>query len=79
MPHITVTSNKKKRKRQELLSDDNKTIFTSCELDSAEREAVRKGEARGKREYMKEHPKCGLKGNTRAFDRNYNKIDWSIK
>ena len=76
---ITVTSNKKKRKRQELLSDDNKTIFTSCELDSAERDAVSKGEARGKCEYMKEHPKCGLKGNTKSYDRNYGKIDWSVK
>ncbi len=76
---ITVTSNKKKRKRQELLSDDTKTIFTSCELDSGERAAVKSGEARGKCEYMKEHPKCGLKGNTKAFDRNYDNIDWSKK
>lgn len=35
--------------------DDNKTIF-SGDLDSEEREAVHRGEARGKREAMRSDP-----------------------
>jgi len=51
--------------------DDNKTIFTS-DLDSEEKVAVAKGEARGKREYMKDNPKCGLAGRGhRRFSNNY--------
>ena len=55
------------------LGDDNKTIFTS-DLDPAEKAAVASGEARGKREYMKDHPKCGLGGKTlvsKNWDKNY--------
>jgi len=59
------------------LGDDTKTIFSSPQsLESNERDAVEKGEARGKREYMKDNPKCGLKRNSRLFQRNYDLIDW---
>ncbi len=58
------------------LTDDNKTIF-SGDLDTAEKAAVQKGEARGKREYMKEHPKCGLTAATPAYRENYARIDWA--
>ncbi len=65
-------------KTRPLLGDDDKTIFSSPQsLDSDERDAVKKGEARGKREYMKEHPKCGLVGATPRYRKNYDLIDWS--
>ncbi len=50
--------------------DDNKTIFTS-DLNPAEKAAVKSGEARGKREYMKEHPKCGLVAASDRYRKNY--------
>lgn len=67
-------------KTRPLLGDDTTTIFSSPQsMGSDEREAVKKGEARGKREYMKEHPKCGLVAATPQYRKNYDKIDWSIK
>lgn len=50
--------------------DDNKTIF-SGDLDAAERAAVKSGEERGKREYMKEYPKCALNAVSEQYRRNY--------
>lgn len=50
--------------------DDDKTIFTS-DLDPEEKAAVKSGEERGKREYMKDHPKCGLTVATEAYRKNY--------
>lgn len=50
--------------------DDNKTIF-SGDLDPEERAAVQSGEARGKREYMKDHPKCGLVAVSDEYRKNY--------
>ena len=58
--------------------DDNKTIFSS-DLDSTEKAAVATGEARGKKEYMKDNPKCGLVGVSDQFRENYDNIDWSKK
>jgi hypothetical protein len=68
-----------------LLGDDTTTIFSSPQsMDSDERDAVKKGEARGKREAMKEDPKrFGLARqralNKKKYDECYDKIDWSIK
>lgn len=59
------------------LGDDNKTIFTSpSDLDSDERAAVKTGEARGKREAIKEDSKrFGLAGqrgkNLRKYETGY--------
>jgi len=58
--------------------DDNKTIF-SGDLDSEEREAVHKGEARGKREAMKADPERFGLARQRAlgmkkYARNYVRI-----
>ena len=66
-------------KTRPLLGDDTTTVHSSPQsMSSAERDAVKKGEARGKCEYMKEHPKCGLVGATPQYRENYDKIDWSI-
>jgi hypothetical protein len=64
------------------LGDDNKTIFTSTELDSEEKAAVRSGEERGKRIAMAEDPERFGMARQRAINRdkyveNYSKIDWS--
>lgn len=66
------------------LGDDTTTIHSSPQsMTSAEREAVKKGEARGKREFVAANPKrFGLarelgKGK-RQFDKGYEQIDWSI-
>lgn len=66
-----------------LLGDDTTTIHSNPQsMSSAEREAVKKGEARGKREMVAAHPEyfemvrqrgIGLK----KFDAGYEKIDWS--
>ena len=63
--------------------DDNKTIFTS-DLDPDEKAAVKSGEERGKRVAMAENPERFGMARQRAlnkekFDRNYARIDWSIK
>lgn len=52
--------------------DDNKTIF-SADLDAEEKAAVHSGEERGKLEYMKDHPECGLGQVTlsEAYQRRY--------
>lgn len=50
--------------------DDNKTIF-SGDLDPEEKVAVASGEARGKREYMKDNPKCGLVRVTNNYREGY--------
>ena len=52
--------------------DDNKTIFTS-DLAPEEKAAVKSGEERGKREYMKDNPKCGLSAVSDAYRNNYAK------
>lgn len=67
------------------LGDDTTTIFSSPQsMDSAEREAVKKGEDRGKRIAVAEDPERFGLARQRAltkkqFDENYAKIDWSIK
>lgn len=53
--------------------DDDKTIF-SGDLNPAERVAVQSGEDRGKREYMKDHPKCGLVAVSDRYRENYERI-----
>lgn len=70
-------------KTRPLLGDDTTTIHSSPQsMSSAEREAVKSGEARGKREMVAEHPKrFGLarasgKGK-KQFDKGYKQIDWS--
>ena len=49
-----------------MTDEADRTIFDSSELNSEEKAAVQSGEARGKRAYEKEHPKCGL---TRVTDK----------
>ena len=67
------------------LGDDTTTIHSSPQsMSSAERAAVKKGEARGKREMMAAHPeRFGLAGELgrckEQFDKGYAKIDWSIQ
>ena len=60
----------------ELLEDDTKTIFSSSgSLDSDERDAVQRGEARGKIEAMKDRPEhYGNIGsiNTMKYRKNMN-------
>ena len=75
---ITVSPPPRRYPVQKTLGDDDTTIFSSPQsMDSAERDAVKKGEARGKLGYVEEHPKCRLKANTKAYDEGYGKIDWS--
>ncbi len=70
---------------QPLLSDDTTTVHSNPQsMSSAERAAVKTGEARGKREMMAAHPeRFGLAGELgrckRQFDEGYNQIDWSKK
>ena len=64
-------------------TSDNKTIF-SGDLDSAERNAVKSGEERGKRIAMIEEPeRFGMARqkalNMDKYGENYDKIDWSKK
>lgn len=66
------------------LGDDTTTIHSNPQsMSSAEREAVRKGEARGKRELVAAHPEhFGLvrqRGiGQKKFEAGYEQIDWSI-
>ena len=66
------------------LGDDTTTIHSSPQsMTSAEREAVKKGEARGKREMVATHPeRFGLAGELgrckNQFDEGYEQIDWSL-
>ena len=57
-----------------MTDEADRTIFDGSELSSEERDAVRKGEERGKRVYMQEHPKCGLGVATEQYRRNYVRI-----
>lgn len=63
-------------KTRPLLGDDTTTIFSSPQsMDSDERDAVRKGEARGKLEAMKERPEhygCIGNENTIKYRKGYN-------
>ena len=78
MSRITV-SRPRRHKPVPELGDDDTTIFSSPQsMDSDERDAVQKGEARGKRGYEVDHPKCRLKANTKAYDEGYDLIDWSV-
>ncbi len=67
-----------------LLSDDTTTIHSSPQsMSSVERAAVKKGEARGKREAMAADPKrfslARQRGkNKKRFDDRYELIDWSV-
>lgn len=69
---------------QPLLGDDTTTIHSSPQsMSSAEREAVKKGEARGKREMVAAHPEhFGLVRQRsigqKKFKAGYEQIDWSI-
>ena len=71
-------------KTRPLLGDDTTTIHSSPQsMTSAEREAVKKGESRGKRQMMAAHPeRFGLAGELgrckEHFDAGYEQIDWSI-
>lgn len=67
-----------------LLGDDTTTIHSSPQsMSSAERDAVKKGEARGKRQMEAEFPKrfelARQRGKSkRQYDAGYAKINWSL-
>lgn len=66
-----------------LLSDDTTTVHSNPQsMSSAERDAVKTGEARGKTQMMAAHPeRFGLAGelgrSKKQFDKGYEQIDWS--
>jgi hypothetical protein len=52
---------------------DDRSIFSTGHT-SDEKEAIKQGEARGKKAYMREHPKCGLVKTTDKYRDNYRRI-----
>lgn len=64
------------------MDNEESTIFTSPQcMSSAERQAVKTGEKRGKRAAMAERPEhYGNIGSSKPalYRENFDKIDWSI-
>ena len=80
---MAIKVKRKKRKEARTLGDEAETtIFSSRDtMDTAEREAVKSGEERGKRMVMAEDPERFGMARQRAlgkqkYDENYEKIIW---